>query len=54
VDGFDGDQYSPALKDNCTINIYDANNNLWFGSTGSMLPLGGGGPGGGNIKVFNQ
>jgi hypothetical protein len=53
-DGFDGDQYSPALKDNCTINIYDANNNLWWGSTGVMLPLGGGGPGGGNIKVFNQ
>jgi hypothetical protein len=54
VDGFDGDQYSPALKDNCTINVYDSNNNLWWGSTGSMLPLGGGASGGGNIKVFNQ
>jgi hypothetical protein len=51
VDVFDGDVYSPAQKDKYSIKVYNGTD-LWFGSTSGMLPMGGSGPGGGNIKIF--
>jgi hypothetical protein len=55
VDVFDGDLYTKATrKDMYSITVYDNKNKiLWF-SVPSKVPLGGGGPGGGNITVFSK
>jgi hypothetical protein len=52
VDAFDGDLYAPVRKDAYSIKVYDANNNLWWGSSSGLLPLANNGPGGGNVKLF--
>jgi hypothetical protein len=55
VDVFDGGQYNPVRKDQYSVKIYNGQNDLWWGSTMSMLPLGGDPlkPGGGNITIFD-
>jgi hypothetical protein len=59
VDVFDGGLYTPARKDQYSIKVYDSNKLLWWGSTPATtpnpgLPLGGGGSGGGNIRIFSK
>lgn len=53
LDGFDGDLHSPARKDGYSIRIYNGST-LWDKTTSVLQPLGSGGPGGGNIKVFSK